>query len=213
MERYTPMYPRGQPSLPDDRVTTDVNNLCVIGTASVSVMTQGGHGPRDAMTPRGGAMSAWPLRRVAPNQSQHHATATPTPSGMRGSKISRRRDASSTRSWPFYAKSSAWMPSPAIDNRRRMFLCRGCPAREMATRASTARLQTSRTAVLLRRRHVGQSPTTTDAPMEVRTLTRTLKLTLRHFSGRRLRTLPLRPCCCAAARSPRPSRSDECASS
>jgi hypothetical protein len=59
MERYTAMYPRGQPSLPDDRVTIDVNNLFAIGTASVSVMTQGGgHGPRDAMTPRGGAMSA-----------------------------------------------------------------------------------------------------------------------------------------------------------
>jgi hypothetical protein len=42
MERYTAMYPRGQPSLPDDRVTIDVNNLFAIGTASVSVMTQGG---------------------------------------------------------------------------------------------------------------------------------------------------------------------------
>jgi hypothetical protein len=43
-----------------------------------------------------------------------------------------------TRSWPFYAKSSAWMPSLAINNPRRTFLCRGSPARGMVTGASAA---------------------------------------------------------------------------
>jgi hypothetical protein len=33
MERYTAMYPRGQPGLPDDPVTTYVNNLPATGTA------------------------------------------------------------------------------------------------------------------------------------------------------------------------------------
>jgi hypothetical protein len=57
--------------------------------------------------------------------------------------------------------------------------------------------------------------TTTDTPMRARTSTPTPTptLTLRHFSGGRLRTLPLRPCCCAAARSPRPPRSDGCTGS
>jgi hypothetical protein len=41
MERYTAMYPCGQPGLPDDPVTTYVNNLCTIGTAPGSATTRG----------------------------------------------------------------------------------------------------------------------------------------------------------------------------
>jgi hypothetical protein len=96
------------------------------------------------------------------------------------------------------------MPSPAIDNRQRTFLCRGSPARGMTTGASAARLQTSRTAAHLLRRHVSQSPTTTEALMKAQTST----LTLHHFFGGRHRTLQLRPCCCAAARSRQPLRND-----
>jgi hypothetical protein len=40
MERYTAMYPRGQPGLPDDPVTAYVNNLRAIDTVSGSTMTQ-----------------------------------------------------------------------------------------------------------------------------------------------------------------------------
>jgi hypothetical protein len=40
MERYTAMYPRGQPSLPDDPVTAYVNNLRTTGTTSGPAMTQ-----------------------------------------------------------------------------------------------------------------------------------------------------------------------------
>jgi hypothetical protein len=40
MERYTAMYPRGQPSLPDDLVTAYINNLRAIGAASGSVTTR-----------------------------------------------------------------------------------------------------------------------------------------------------------------------------
>jgi hypothetical protein len=93
--------------------------------------------------------------RVAPNRSQHRATAAPMPDGVHGS----------TRSWAFYAKSSARMSRPVIGNRRRTFLCRGSPARGTPTGASAARLWTSCMAAHLRRRHVGQCPTTTDAPM------------------------------------------------
>jgi hypothetical protein len=49
----------------------------------------------------------WPLHRVAPNQSQLCATGTPMPSGRLSSMNSQRRDASLTRSWPFYVKSWA----------------------------------------------------------------------------------------------------------
>jgi hypothetical protein len=41
MERYTAMYPRGQPGLPNDPVTAYVNNLRAIGTAPGSATTRG----------------------------------------------------------------------------------------------------------------------------------------------------------------------------
>jgi hypothetical protein len=47
----------------------------------------------------------WPPHRAAPNRIQLRAIATPTPSGRLGSTNSQKRDASSTRSWPFYARS------------------------------------------------------------------------------------------------------------
>jgi hypothetical protein len=102
-----------------------------------------------------------------------------------------------------------WTPSLATDNSRSTFLCRGSPARGMATGASAARLQTSRTTAHPHRRRVGQSLTTTDAPTRARTPT----LTLHHFSGGRLRILPPQPCCCVAAWSLPPPTSDGCASS
>jgi hypothetical protein len=40
MERYTAMYPCGQPGLPDDPVTAYVNNLRATVAASGSVMTR-----------------------------------------------------------------------------------------------------------------------------------------------------------------------------
>jgi hypothetical protein len=40
MERYTAMYPHGQPGLPDDPVTNYVNNLCATGTAPGSTTTR-----------------------------------------------------------------------------------------------------------------------------------------------------------------------------
>jgi hypothetical protein len=61
--------------------------------------------------------------------------------------------------------------------------------------------------------HADRRVTTTDVPMRARTSTQTPTLMLCHFSGGCLRTLPPWPCCCAAARSLQPPRSDECASS
>jgi hypothetical protein len=46
MERYTAMYPRGQPGLPDDPVMANVNNLHATG-ATLGLRRLGGHGPRD----------------------------------------------------------------------------------------------------------------------------------------------------------------------
>jgi hypothetical protein len=93
MERYTAMYPRGQPSLPEDPVTAYVNDLCAIGAAPGSTTTRG-HEPRDDTIPRGSATSAWPPHRAATNRSRLHATAPPTPSGGRGSTNSWRQGTS-----------------------------------------------------------------------------------------------------------------------
>jgi hypothetical protein len=41
MERYTVMYPRGQPGLPDDPVTAYVNDLRATGAAPGSTTTRG----------------------------------------------------------------------------------------------------------------------------------------------------------------------------
>jgi hypothetical protein len=153
MEWYTVMYPRGQSGLPDDLVTAYVDSLRTTGAAPRSMTTRRRE-PRDATTPRGSAMSAWPLHRAAPNRSLLRASATPTPSGGLGSTNSRRPDASSTRSWPFYTKSLAWVLSPTIDARRRMFLCRESPARGTTTGASAVRLPISPTVAHLRHRRV-----------------------------------------------------------
>jgi hypothetical protein len=40
MGRYTAMYHRGQPDLPDDPVTAYVNNLCATGAASCFATTR-----------------------------------------------------------------------------------------------------------------------------------------------------------------------------
>jgi hypothetical protein len=172
-----------------------------------------GCGSRDSTNPRGSATSVWPPHQAAPYRSRLLATAAPTPSGGLGLTNKWRRDTSSTRSWPFYTKSLAWTPSLAIDARRRMFLCRGCPARGTTTGASAVWLPISRTAAHLCCRHADRRATTTNAPTKAWTSTLTPTLTLCHFSGGRPRTSPLWPCCYAAARSLQPPRSDECASS
>jgi hypothetical protein len=68
MERYTAMYPCGQPSLLDDPVTAYVNGLRAIRRLE-------GHRLHDTTIPRGSAMSAWPPRRAALNRSRLSATA------------------------------------------------------------------------------------------------------------------------------------------
>jgi hypothetical protein len=40
MERYTAMYPHGQPGLPDDPMTAYINNLRVTGATPGSTTTQ-----------------------------------------------------------------------------------------------------------------------------------------------------------------------------
>jgi hypothetical protein len=97
------------------------------------------------------------------------------------------------------------------DAQRRTFLCRGSPVRARTTGASTIRLPISRTAAHLRHRHAGWCVTTTDVPTKVRMSMLTLMLTTRHSYGGRPKTSLLRSCCCAAARSLQPLRSDVCA--
>jgi hypothetical protein len=210
MEWYSMMYPRGQPGLPDDPVTT-TSTTSARPAPPLGLRRLRGHGPRDNMTPRGNATSAWPPHRAAPNRSRLRATVPPTPNGGRDSTNSRRRGASSMRSWPFFTKSWAWMPSPAADGLHKTSLCRRGPERGTATDASVVRLTISCTAAHQRHRHAGRRATTTDTPTRARTSMPTPMLTLCHSSGGRRRTLPLQPCCCAAAQRQRPPRSDGCA--
>jgi hypothetical protein len=92
-----------------------------------------------------------------------------------------------------------------------MSLFRANPATCTATGKSAVQLQASRTAVRQHHRRTHRSPLMTNTPTEVRTSTPTLMY--RRFSGGCPRTWPPRPCCCTAARSQQPRRSDECASS
>jgi hypothetical protein len=142
MERYTVIYPHGQPGLPDDPVTAYVNNLRVTGTAT-DLRRLGGHGPRGSTTPRGSAMSAWPQHRAALNRSQHRATALPMSNDGRISTSSRRLSASSTRSWPFFIKSWGWTQSLATDGLHKTSLCRSSPSRGTTSDASAAQLPSS----------------------------------------------------------------------
>jgi hypothetical protein len=201
----------------------------MIGAAPGSKTTQRARTAR-RHDPRGSATSASPPRQAALNRSQFRATVAPTISGARSLTNSRRQDASSMRSWPFYTESLAWKPSHARDNqhracrckakpmmgmaidaRRRTFLCSVSPEKGIKAGVSTDRLPISHAAARLRHRRMHRSPATIDAPTEARTST--LTPTHRHSSGGRPRTLPPRPCCCAAARSPQPPRRDERASS
>jgi hypothetical protein len=97
MERYTAMYPRGQPGLPDDPVMAYVNNLRTTGVAPGSTTTR--RAPtRQHHDPTQECNVCVASSLAAPNRSQHRATVAPTPSGGLGSTNSRRRDASSTKS-------------------------------------------------------------------------------------------------------------------
>jgi hypothetical protein len=99
MERYTAMYPRGQPGLPDDPVAAYVNDLRATGAAPGStILRLGGREPHNDMIPRGSATFVCPLHRASMNRSRLRATTPPTPSGGRGSTKSRRQGANSTKS-------------------------------------------------------------------------------------------------------------------
>jgi hypothetical protein len=178
----------------------------------VGLRRLGGHRPRCSVIPHGNAMSTWPGHQVALNQSQLRATAPPMPNDGRGSTSSRRRGASSTRSWRFFTKSWGWTPSLVTDDLHKISLCKRSPVKVMASGASAVWLPSSCGPARLQHRHGGQHVTTTDAPMRVRTLTPTPTLTPRRSSGGHHKTLPRRPFCCAAVRRRRPPRSDECAS-
>jgi hypothetical protein len=84
MERYSTMYPRGQPGLPDDPVTAYVDSLRATSIASGLQLLEGRR-LRNVTTPQGSATSARPLRRAAPNRSMHHAIVVPMPSGRANS--------------------------------------------------------------------------------------------------------------------------------
>jgi hypothetical protein len=162
MERYTAMYPCGQAGLPDDPVAASAWPAQPLGLRRL-----GGHGPRDVMTPRGSSTSAWPPHRAASIWSRLRAIVALMISSAHGSTNSQRRDASSTRSWTFYIKSSALTSGHAIDTQHRMLLCRASPTRGTWIGVSADRQRISRATACLRRQHERRSPTTIDAPTKV----------------------------------------------
>jgi hypothetical protein len=66
MERYTTLYPHGQPGLPDDPVTA-TSTTCARPAPPLGLRRLRGHEQRSSTTPRGSATSAWPRHRAAPN--------------------------------------------------------------------------------------------------------------------------------------------------
>jgi hypothetical protein len=84
--------------------------------------------------------------------------------------------------------------------------------RGTTTDVSAVQRSGSRTAAHRHHRHAGRHATTTDAPMRARTSTPMPTPMPCHSSGGCRRTLPLRPCYCAAARRQGPPRSGEYAS-
>jgi hypothetical protein len=231
MERYTEMYPRGQPGLPNDPVMDYVNNLRTTGAAPGSSTTRGARTTRRHD----------PMREcnvcVASSSSSSEPEPAPRHRGTDAQRRARLDELADARrqfdeelallhqELGVDVELCGQQPAQGVpvqeqpergtvtDAPHRTFLCRGSPARGTATGASAVRLSISRTVVHLRRRHAGQRATTTDAPTKVQMSTPTLTLTPRHSSGECPTTSPLRPYCCAAARSLQPPRSDECASS
>jgi hypothetical protein len=198
MECYTAMYPRGLPGLPDDSVTAYVNNLRAIGTAPGSATTRGTRTTRrhDPTRECNVCMASSSSSSEPEPASRHHGADDQRRAWLDELAEARRQleEELALLRQELGVDAEPRDRQPAQD-----IPVQGEPPRGMATGASTARLQTSRMTAHLRRRHVGQSSTTTDAPMEARMSTRTPTLTLRHFSGGRLKTLPLRTCYCAAA--------------
>jgi hypothetical protein len=160
MERYTAMYPCGQPGLPDEPVTTYVNSLRMTGVVPGSTMT------RRAQIARHHDPTRECNVYVATASSSSESEPTPRHHGADDQWRARLDELAEER--PFYTKSSAWTPSHASDNlhmsclcraksvrrtaidaRRRTFLCRASPMRGMATGANAIRLQTSRAAAHL----------------------------------------------------------------
>jgi hypothetical protein len=151
MERYTAMYPHGQPGLPDDPVTAYVNNLRATGAALGSTTTRRARAARrHDPTQECNVCVTSASSSSEPEPTLCHRAADAQ--GGRGSTNSRRRGASSTRSWPFFTRSWAWMPSTATDDLHNTFLCRRGPARGTTTDASAVQLLTNHTAVHQRRR-------------------------------------------------------------
>jgi hypothetical protein len=218
MERYTAMYPCGQPGLPNDPVMAYINNLCVTGTAPGSTT----------------AWRTWTTRRHDPTREWNVYVASAS-SSTEPEPAPRHRNADAQ--WRARLDELAEERRQLDEELALLYKELGMdaeprdrrpmqdvpvqgeppPPRGTTTGTSAARLPISPAAAHLRRRRVGCRATTTNATTRARTSTLmptlALTLTLRHSSGGRLRTLLLRPCCYAAAQSSRPPRSDECANS
>jgi hypothetical protein len=178
MGRYTAMYPRGQPGLPDDPVTAYIKNLRATSAA-----------PRSTTTPR-----ARTTRRHDPTRECNVCVASTSRSSE--SELAPRHHAADAQrrvrldelaearlqldeELALLHQELAWMPSLATGGLHNTSPCRRSTMRGVETGVSAVWLVISRTAAHQRRRRAGRHVTTTDAPT---------RETHRHSSGERRRT-------------------------
>jgi hypothetical protein len=227
MERYTVMYPRGQPSIPDDPVTAYVNNLRTTGAAPGSTMTRRActarhHDPTRECNVYVDTASSSSESEPAPC---HHSADDQWRARLHELVKARRQ---LDEELDLLHRELSVEPEPRERQPTEGVLVQGqardgngdrhpvrdvfvqCEPREengnQRERRPVADQPRGRAPTLppARRR-----PTTIDAPMKVR-----MPMPTHHFSsGGRPRTWPMRPCCCVATRSPQPPRSSVCWSS
>jgi hypothetical protein len=198
MERYTAMYPRGQPGLPDDPVTGYVNNLCATRTAPGSVTAQRAqttrqHDPTRECNVCGASASSSSESEPAPC----HGTANARRRARLDELAEVRRQLDEE-----LALLHQELGMDAEPHNRR-------PAQDIPVQEGHRERNSDRR----ERRPATDQPhgraPTPPAHAPARDNNR------RAYEGVNVdvnadRTLPLRPCCCAAARRQRPPRSDEC---
>jgi hypothetical protein len=205
MERYTSMYPCGQPGLPDDPVTAYVNNLRVTGAAPGSTTTWRARTMRECNVCVASASSSSKLE-----SAPRHRTADAQRRARLDELAEARRqlkeelallhqelgmDAELRDRRPAQDIPAQEGPRERNDDQRER-----CPAADQPHGRAPTPLESGLARDNNRRANEGtnvDANTDVDAPPLFRR------------ASQSRRTLSLRPCCCAAARRQRPPRSDE----
>jgi hypothetical protein len=212
MERYTVMYPRGQPILPDDPVTAYVNNLHATGAAPGSTTTQRARTTRrHDPTRECNVFVVSASSSFEPEPAPHHRITDAQRWARLDELVEARRQLDEELA--LLHQELGMDAEPRYRRPAQDIPCRRSLVRGTATGVSAVRLPISRTTAHQHHHCTGRHVTTTDTPKKARTSTQMPTQMLRRSFDGCHRTLPLWPCCYAAARRRRPPRTDECANS